>query len=76
MQIELSHDHQEFLEHLVSEGRYRSINQAMIDAINLLERREALRLEVQKGVDDADAGRLRPVDEVISEIRARHELGE
>lgn len=58
MPFKLPHDQQEFLEHLVAEGKYASVDQTMLDTIMLLERRKLLRAEVQQGLDDVDAGKL------------------
>ena len=74
MHFDLPENQQQFLEHLVTEGRYPSIDQAMLDAIRLLECRESLRAEVRKGIEDAEAGNLRPADEVLASLRSKLDL--
>lgn len=48
MPLALPHDLQEFLEHLVAEGKYASGEQTMLDTIMLLECRELLRVKYRK----------------------------
>ncbi|MBI1899864.1 MAG: type II toxin-antitoxin system ParD family antitoxin [Planctomycetia bacterium] len=64
------------LEQLVQDemawGGYASEEDVLRRAlVALRERREDL-AAIQEGIDDLEAGRVRPIEEVVDEIRARH----
>ena len=68
------------VEDLVSNGRYGSKSEVLRTGVRLVQEREArladLLAKLQVGIDDADAGRLTPIDEVeaeiLAELRLRH----
>jgi len=65
------------VEKLVSQGRYKSRDEVLREGVRLVDEREArlakLNKALDKGIADADAGRMRPAEEVFAELRARYE---
>jgi putative addiction module CopG family antidote len=73
MEVELSPDHEEFIARSVQTGRFASASEALREAVELLERREAevrgIRVFVQEGLDDLDAGNYEDfTDENLREL--------
>ena len=62
---------------LVKNGRYNSKSEVLREGVRLVQEREAalqqLWAELEKGLEDVAAGRTRPAEEVIAELR--EELG-
>ena len=60
MEVQLTRDHEAFIARSVQAGRFASADEALREAVELLERREAelqgVRVFVQEGLDDLDAG--------------------
>ena len=73
MSIELSPENSRYLSELVSCGAFATETQALDEAVVLLKKREALRADVQLGIDQANRGELIPADEVFSRIEKRAE---
>lgn len=81
MPILLSPDVQRQIEERVESGEYDSADDVVRYAMSLLAREdedyatrlEALRGEIQKGIDSLDAGRRSSKDEVFARLRARRE---
>ena len=75
--VELGETLEAFLAELVASGRYSSADEAVREALNLLRQREAawakLEADLQKGVDDIDAGRTIPADEVFDKLIRKYE---
>ena len=71
MNIELSGDAVQFVEGLVASGQYKSANEAVAEGVRLLMSRQHLRAEIQKGVDELDAGQGIDGDVVFAELRER-----
>ncbi len=77
MNVSLTKTLEAFVRAKVDSGLYNNASEVVRDALRLLEARERteakqlawLRAEVQKGIDDADAGRYGPLD--IEDIIAR-----
>jgi antitoxin ParD1/3/4 len=62
---------------LVRNGRYNSKSEVLREGVRLVQEREAalrrLDAALARGIADADAGRVRPAEEVFAELRARYE---
>ena len=71
MNIELPADAVQFVEGLVASGQYKSANEAVAEGVRLLMNRQQLRTDIQKGVDELDAGLGIDGEEVFSELRQR-----
>ena len=80
MNIRLKPDTEEWLKAQVAEGRFESIEQA-VELLLGDSRRDQEALDttdlswaqpyIDKGLADADAGRVRPAEEVLAELRKR-----
>ena len=72
MSVELGQLEQ-VVERLVKQGRFGSKSEVLREGVRLVEEREAkLALayaELQKGIDEADAGRLIPLEDAIADLR-------
>ena len=71
MNVELPADAVQFVEGLVASGQYKSANEAVAEGIRLLMNRQQLRADIQKGIDELDAGKGIDGDVVFAELRAR-----
>lgn len=71
MNIELPADAVQFVEGLVESGQYQSANEAVAEGVRLLMNRQQLRTDIQKGVDELDAGLGIDSQEVFTELRQR-----
>ena len=58
---------------LVENGRYNSKSEVLREGVRLVQEREArfreLDAKLQAGMDDIEAGRVRPAEEVFAELR-------
>lgn len=63
---------------LVENGRYNSKSEVLREGVRLVQEREArLRLSIERGLADAEAGRTRPLDEVAEQLITKYrELSE
>ena len=63
---------------LVARGRYHSKSEVLREGIRLVQEREAALAEfyqkLDRGLDDIEAGRTRPAEEVFAELRAKYQL--
>jgi antitoxin ParD1/3/4 len=61
---------------LVSTGRYNSKSEVLREGVRLVQEREqrlaALDAALAKGIADADAGRVRPAEEVFARLEAKY----
>ena len=79
MSISLSPDLERQITEKVESGAYDSANEVVRQAMQLLSTKdeycgtcvEALRGEIQKGIDSLDKGLRSPKDEVFARLRAR-----
>ena len=71
LNIELPADAAQFVEELVASGQYKSANEAVAEGVRLLMSRQQLRADVQKGIDELDAGQGINGDVVFAELRER-----
>ncbi len=69
MHVDLSSDVAQFIEGLVASGVYQSADEAVADGVRLLMSRQQLRAEIQKGIDELDAGQGIEGDKVFAELR-------
>ena len=65
-----------FMTKLVEKGRYGSKSEILREGVRLIEEREArlaaLDAAVERGLADADAGRVTPADEVFDRLEAKY----
>jgi antitoxin ParD1/3/4 len=73
MNIQLPAEASQFIEGLVASGQYATVNEAVADGIRLLMCRQQLRVEIQQGIDELDAGEGIEGAQVFQELRARAE---
>lgn len=71
MNIQLPRDAMQFVEGLVTSGEFESTNEAVTEGVRLLMSRQRLRADIQKGIDELDAGLGVEGEEVFAELRAR-----
>ncbi|TWU21968.1 ribbon-helix-helix domain-containing protein [Bythopirellula polymerisocia] len=69
MEIQLPTDQQAIVEDMVASGRFSSVNEAISAGVRLLASTEALRQEVQLGIEQADRGEVIDHDTVFSRLR-------
>jgi len=71
MNIHLSPDAMQFVEGLVASGQFESTEAAVAAGVQLLKSQQQLRMEIQKGIHDANEGRVFEGEEVFAELRER-----
>ncbi|HLM66907.1 MAG TPA: type II toxin-antitoxin system ParD family antitoxin [Longimicrobium sp.] len=83
MNVSLTPELERLVERKVESGEYKSASEVVRQALRLLAREEeeyqarleALRAEIQLGIDDFDNGRHAPMEEVFAELRAERRRG-
>lgn len=67
-----------FVSKMVSSGRYNSKSEVLREGVRLIQEREtrlaALNAALERGLADAEAGRVTPLDEAFAKLRARLEI--
>jgi len=75
--VELGETLEAFLAELLASGRYSSADEAVREGLKLLRQREAawarLEQDLRKGVDDIEAGRTVPAEEVFDRLIRKYE---
>ena len=75
MSADLGSTLENYVSKLVEQGRYNSKSEVLREGVRLVQERElrlaALNASIERGLADADAGRLIPADDVYAELRAR-----
>ena len=71
MNVQLSPDSMQFVEGLVASGQFESAEAAVAAGVQLLKSQQQLREEIQKGIDELDAGQGIAGDVVFTELRER-----
>lgn len=64
------------IEALVASGDHPSAEEVVRSAVSALERERSEIAAMQEGLDDVEAGRVRPLAEVDAEIRAQFGIGQ
>jgi antitoxin ParD1/3/4 len=68
---------EEVVNDLVSNGRYNSKSEVLREGVRLVQEREkrleALDAELARGLADANAGRLKPAEEVFDRLEAKYQ---
>lgn len=67
---------EEFVNRLVKSGRYNSKSEVLREGVRIIQEREmklaALDAAIARGVADAEAGRVKPADEVFARLDAKY----
>lgn len=79
MNVSLTPELENIVELKVKGGQYNSASEVVREGLRLLQQRdemrelklEALRKDIQKGIDDLEAGRFRDGDEVMAGVKER-----
>ena len=71
MNVQLDPEAIRFIEGLVAAGQFKSGEDAVAEGVRLLMSQQQLRAEIQKGIDEADAGLTVDSEEVFAELRER-----
>lgn len=69
MNIPISPENEHFIQDAVKSGAYTDTGQILEEALNLLRKREALRRDVNAGIDQLDQGKTVPAEEVFQRLR-------
>jgi antitoxin ParD1/3/4 len=74
--VELGSELEKVVADLVASGRYSSENAVLREGVRLIQEREAklavLDAALAAGIADADAGRVKPADEVFDRLEAKY----
>lgn len=70
MSIQLPPNEQSAAERLVALGKFRSVEEVVVESVRRLVSSEKLREQVQAGIDQADRGELLDHDTVFAKLRS------
>lgn len=66
-----------YVDELVKSGRYNSRSEVLREGVRLVEEREkrlaALDLAITQGIADVEAGRLKPIRDVMARLTAKYD---
>jgi antitoxin ParD1/3/4 len=71
MGIEITPEVEQLVHGIYSDGRYASEAEVIAAALQLLQRREQLRKDIEQGVRELDSGQGMEADEVFAALRQR-----
>jgi len=71
MNVQLSADAMQFVKGLVASGKFESTDAAVSAGVQLLKSQQHLAAEIQKGIDELDAGKGIDGEVVFAELRER-----
>ncbi|CAN5364530.1 hypothetical protein BH20ACI2_BH20ACI2_08320 [soil metagenome] len=79
MNVSLSHEFEQIIDQKLKSGLYNSASEVVREGLRLLQQRDemreaklnALRAEIQKGIDDLEAGRFRNGEDAMGGIKER-----
>lgn len=74
MSVDLSPDVLNEIQRQVATGVFASPDEVLREALAALREREQELLAIQAGIDDMEAGRVRPIHEFDREFRLRNSL--
>lgn len=67
---------EEFVNQLVKSGRYNSKSEVLREGVRMIQEREmklaALDAAIARGIADAEAGRVKPAEEVFARLEAKY----
>ncbi|MEP9373943.1 type II toxin-antitoxin system ParD family antitoxin [Mesorhizobium sp. KR1-2] len=67
---------EEFVNQLVKSGRYNSKSEVLREGVRIIQEREmklaALDAAIARGIADAEAGRVKPAEEVFARLEAKY----
>lgn len=76
----LGREVEDYVSELVKSGRYASRSEVLREGVRLIEEREkrlaTLDAALERGLADAEAGRVRPLAEVAERLRRKYERGQ
>jgi antitoxin ParD1/3/4 len=74
--VDLGSKLERFIAGLVKSGRYNSKSEVLREGVRLIQEREtrlaALDASIARGLADAEAGRIKPADEVFDRLKAKY----
>ena len=60
----------------IASGHYRTEEDVLRDALRALAEEQSFRDDIRKGLEDLDAGRGRPLEEVDTDLRKKHNISQ
>jgi antitoxin ParD1/3/4 len=74
--VDLGPQLEDFVTRLLEEGRYGSKSEVLREGVRLVQEREArlaaLDAAIARGLADADAGRVKPAEDVFARLEAKY----